>query len=93
MTQTLQRDLFGLDEPPEPPVAGLFADIVFDRPLDHAFTYAVGDDLETPLPSASAFAPRSAAATARPSATACASAKRRRRAVKELSPFSTRSAA
>src|SRR5665213_2078115 len=45
MTQTLQRDLFGLDEPPEPPVAGLFADVVFDRPLDHAFTYAVGDDL------------------------------------------------
>ncbi len=45
MTQTLQRDLFGLDEPPEPPLAGLFADVVFDRPLDHAFTYAVGDDL------------------------------------------------
>ncbi len=45
MTQTLQRDLFGLDEPPEPPIAGLFADVVFDRPLDHAFTYAVGDDL------------------------------------------------
>ena len=45
MTQTLQRDLFGLDEPPEPPIAGLFADVVFDRPLDHAFTYAVGEDL------------------------------------------------
>jgi primosomal protein N' (replication factor Y) len=45
VTQTLQRDLFGLDEPPEPPVAGLFADVVFDRPLDHAFTYAVNDDL------------------------------------------------
>jgi primosomal protein N' (replication factor Y) len=24
---------------------GLFADVVFDRPLDHAFTYAVGDNL------------------------------------------------
>ncbi len=46
MTQTMQRDLFGLDEPPAPPIAGLFADVVFDRPLDHAFTYAVGDDLK-----------------------------------------------
>ena len=33
MSQTIQRDLFGLDEPPAPPVAGLFADVVFDRPL------------------------------------------------------------
>ena len=46
MTQTFQPTLFGLDEPPTPPVAGLFADVVFDRPLDHAFTYAVGDDLK-----------------------------------------------
>ena len=38
--------MFGLDEPPAPPIAGLFADVVFDRPLDHAFTYAVGDDLK-----------------------------------------------
>ena len=44
MTQTMQRDLFTADETP-PPTAGLFADVVFDRPLDHAFTYAVGDDL------------------------------------------------
>ncbi len=46
MTQTIQPTLFGLDEPPAPPVAGLFADVVFDRPLDHAFTYAVGPDLK-----------------------------------------------
>ena len=46
MTQTIQPTLFGLDEPPAPPVAGLFADVVFDRPLDHAFTYAVGADLK-----------------------------------------------
>jgi primosomal protein N' (replication factor Y) len=35
---------------PDPPAAtgpfsGLFADIVFDRPLDHAFTYAIPTDL------------------------------------------------
>ncbi len=46
MTQTIQPTLFGLDEPPAAPVAGLFADVVFDRPLDHAFTYAVGPDLK-----------------------------------------------
>ena len=27
------------------PLSGLFADIVFDRPLDHAFTYAVPESL------------------------------------------------
>jgi len=34
--------------PPEPqpgPLSGLFADIVFDRPLDHAFTYSVPEAL------------------------------------------------
>jgi primosomal protein N' (replication factor Y) len=38
-------DLFGSihDEPPV--AAGLFADVVFDRPLDHAYTYAVPDRL------------------------------------------------
>ncbi len=40
---TMQPDLFSTGE--TPPVAGLFAEIVFDRPLDHPFTYAVGDDL------------------------------------------------
>jgi primosomal protein N' (replication factor Y) len=42
----MQRELFA----PEAPAAGrqeagLFADVVFDRPLDHAFTYAVGAPL------------------------------------------------
>src|SRR5438045_1302687 len=45
VTQTVQHELFAPDEPPVPSQAGLFADVVFDRPLDHAFTYAVGDDL------------------------------------------------
>src|SRR5947208_17058624 len=34
-------------EPPPAggPLSGLFADVVFDRPLDHAFTYAVPAEL------------------------------------------------
>jgi primosomal protein N' (replication factor Y) len=38
----MQRDLFTVEETPSSP-QGLFADVVFDRPLDHAFTYAVGE--------------------------------------------------
>jgi primosomal protein N' (replication factor Y) len=40
-----QRDLF--DDPDSPSVqqAGPFADVVFDRPLDHAYTYAVPSEL------------------------------------------------
>src|SRR5262245_57154797 len=38
-------DLFGSPLSPPPPVAGCFADIVFDRPLDHAYTYAVPEPL------------------------------------------------
>ena len=42
----MQRDLFPTQEEPDTQtVATLFADVVFDRPLDHAFTYAVGDEL------------------------------------------------
>ena len=79
VTQTMQRDLF----PPEEgetveQTASLFADIVFDRPLDHAFTYAVGDALRGRIAVGKRIARRSAAATRRPSATACASARRRR---------------
>ncbi len=40
----MQRNLFPT-EPPPPTTAGLFVDVVFDRPLDHAFTYAVSDAL------------------------------------------------
>jgi primosomal protein N' (replication factor Y) len=45
VTQTMQRNLFGEAEPTPAQAAGLFAEIVFDRPLDHAYTYAVPDDL------------------------------------------------
>jgi primosomal protein N' (replication factor Y) len=38
------RDLFGEVEPAAS-TATLFADVVFDRPLDHAYTYAVPDSL------------------------------------------------
>src|SRR6202790_4694639 len=44
----MQRDLFAPDEV-QAQAAGLFADIVFDRPLDHAFTYAVGVDLRAKI--------------------------------------------
>jgi primosomal protein N' (replication factor Y) (superfamily II helicase) len=39
--QSAQRDLFGESDEPASPSTGLFAEIVFDRPLDHAYTYAV----------------------------------------------------
>src|SRR5438132_12653959 len=40
----MQRDLF--DEPLDAaPPATLFAEVVFDRPLDQAYTYAVPDEL------------------------------------------------
>ncbi len=45
MIDTMQRSLFITEEAPQPAPAGLFADVVFDRPLDHAYTYAVGEDL------------------------------------------------
>ena len=35
----------GTEAPRSTPRAGLFADVVFDRPLDHAYTYAVPDYL------------------------------------------------
>src|SRR5262245_59213939 len=45
MTQTMQRELFAKSDAPVVQTAGLFADVVFDRPLDHAYTYAVPDTL------------------------------------------------
>jgi primosomal protein N' (replication factor Y) len=45
VASTPQRDLFGETEDPPAPSAGVFADVVFDRPLDHAYTYAVPDAL------------------------------------------------
>src|ERR1700704_3036317 len=45
MTQTMQRELFATSADPVTQTASLFADVVFDRPLDHAYTYAVPDSL------------------------------------------------
>jgi primosomal protein N' (replication factor Y) len=49
MTSTVQHDLFADAEPTTKeavgPPASVFAEVVFDRPLDHAFTYGVGDNL------------------------------------------------
>ncbi len=45
MTPNLQRDLFPPESAASEQTAGLFADVVFDRPFDHAFTYAVGAEL------------------------------------------------
>jgi primosomal protein N' (replication factor Y) (superfamily II helicase) len=44
VTQSVQRDLFGAEEP-LPQASGWFADVVFDRPLDHAYTYAIPEQL------------------------------------------------
>ncbi|MBY0527813.1 MAG: primosomal protein N' [Gemmataceae bacterium] len=45
MTHTIQRELFeDIAEPPQVE-ATLFADVVFDRPLDHPYSYAVPEHL------------------------------------------------
>jgi len=47
-----QHNLFNDAEPSSPAVgtmSGLFADIVFDRPLDHAYSYAVPEELRNAL--------------------------------------------
>jgi len=46
VSQTTQPDLFGATGETTGPTAGLFAEVVFDRPLDHAYTYAVADRLK-----------------------------------------------
>src|SRR6266852_1443721 len=45
VSRTSQRDLFGDVDAPPTATPGLFADIVFDRPLDQAYSYAVPDSL------------------------------------------------
>jgi primosomal protein N' (replication factor Y) len=45
MTPTVQRELFEAPAPLLRHQATLFADVVFDRPLDSAYTYAVPDSL------------------------------------------------
>jgi primosomal protein N' (replication factor Y) len=49
MTQAAPLDLFGEPLSPTVPPTGLFADVVFDRPLDHAFSYRVPDELQGQL--------------------------------------------
>jgi primosomal protein N' (replication factor Y) len=41
MTQSIQPELFHDSSSPIAPLSGLFADVVFDRPLDHAYSYGV----------------------------------------------------
>src|SRR4051794_35051020 len=41
----MQRELFTAEPVAVAQEAGLFADVVFDRPLDHPFSYAVPDAL------------------------------------------------
>jgi primosomal protein N' (replication factor Y) len=44
----MQRDLFAPAESPDT-TPGLFAEVVFDRPLDHAFSYAVAEHLHAQI--------------------------------------------
>src|ERR1700694_2168801 len=48
VAQSIQRDLFDAGEE-VPSASGLFAEVVFDRPLDHAYTYAVPESLRDVL--------------------------------------------
>jgi primosomal protein N' (replication factor Y) len=43
----MQPNLFHEADAPTALASGLFAEIVFDRPLDHAYTYAVPEELRT----------------------------------------------
>src|SRR5947208_3255787 len=51
VSESPQRDLFGDAEAPPTSgsTAGLFAEVVFDRPLDHAYTYAVPEHLQAEI--------------------------------------------
>jgi primosomal protein N' (replication factor Y) len=48
-TRSRQPELFKTDPPPPPTQRGLFAEVVFDRPLEHPYTYAVPDSLRAQL--------------------------------------------
>ena len=41
VNMTIQPSLFGDTQTPSLPLSGQYAEVVFDRPLDHAYTYAV----------------------------------------------------
>src|SRR5437773_5146612 len=47
VTPNTQPNLFGAADAPTLPTTGLFAEVVFDRPLDHAYTYAVPEELRS----------------------------------------------
>jgi primosomal protein N' (replication factor Y) len=49
VTQDTQRDLFGEVDTPATSPSGLYAEVVFDRPLDHAYTYAVPQSLRNAI--------------------------------------------
>jgi primosomal protein N' (replication factor Y) len=49
VTDTIQHDLFENDVLPKPPTAGLFAEVVFDLPVDQAYSYAVPESLENEI--------------------------------------------
>ncbi|HZU36561.1 MAG TPA: primosomal protein N', partial [Gemmataceae bacterium] len=48
MPRATQRGLFD-DEGAAQPQTGLFAEVVFDRPLDHAYSYAVPEELRSTI--------------------------------------------
>ncbi len=45
MSDTIQPNLFGDAEAGHLPLSGDYAEVVFDRPLDHAYSYAVPQEL------------------------------------------------
>lgn len=49
MNVTPEHDLFGEVEPTSAAPGTVFAEIVFDRPLDHAFSYAIPDELRAEI--------------------------------------------
>jgi primosomal protein N' (replication factor Y) len=49
VNETMQPSLFGEPEAAPLPLSGPFAEVVFDRPLDHAYTYAVPPALRDAL--------------------------------------------
>jgi primosomal protein N' (replication factor Y) len=49
VNESIQHNLFGEPETSQAMLSGQFAEIVFDRPLDHAYSYAVPDELRDSL--------------------------------------------
>src|SRR5262245_35456470 len=49
MSSAVQAELFATAPPAAAVAGGLFAEIVFDRPLDHPYTYAVPERLQAAI--------------------------------------------